>query len=73
MDVDSTATAAAEEPEAELDLGPLTAAWRIGGPASVAVRLSFVAKLFDRYLTRQLSAVDENTVREQTTTGRGRR
>ena len=80
LDVDSAATVAAEEPEPELDLGPLSAAWRIGGPASVAVRLSFVAKLFDRYLTRQLSesgltvaqwrvmaqlsAVDENTVRE---------
>ena len=64
----------------ELDLGPLNAAWRIGGPESVAVRLSFVAKLFDRYLTRQLlesgltvaewrvmaqlSVVAENTVRE---------
>ena len=64
----------------EFDLGPLTAAWRIGGPDSVAVRLSFVAKLFDRYLTRQLSesgltvaewrvmaqlsVVAENTVRE---------
>ena len=78
MDVDSAVTVAVEVEE--IDLGPLNAAWRIGGPASVAVRLSFVAKLFDRYLTRQLSesgltvaewrvmaqlsAVDQNTIRE---------
>ena len=70
-------TTAAEE---EFDLGPLNAAWRIGGPDSVAVRLAFVAKLFDRYMTRQLSDIGltvaewrvvaqlsvatENTVRE---------
>jgi DNA-binding MarR family transcriptional regulator len=40
-----------------IDLGPLNAAWAIGGPDSVAVRFSFVAKLFDRYLTRQLSEI----------------
>jgi DNA-binding MarR family transcriptional regulator len=39
----------------DIDLGPLNVAWRIGGPERVALRLSFVAKLFDRYLTRQLS------------------
>ena len=77
MDVNATEPEAAD---AGLDLGPLNAAWRIGGPESVAVRLSFVAKLFDRYLTRQLlesgltvaewrvmaqlSVVAENTVRE---------
>jgi DNA-binding MarR family transcriptional regulator len=55
LGVDSMKAAAAEDQE--LDLGPLNAAWVIGGPDSVAVRLSFVAKLFDRYLTRQLSEV----------------
>lgn len=39
----------------EIDLGPLNIAWRIGGPDHVALRLLFVAKLFDRYVTRQLS------------------
>jgi DNA-binding MarR family transcriptional regulator len=55
LGVDSVKTAAAVDEEP--GLGPLDAAWRIGGPDSVAVRLSFVAKLFDRYLTRQLSEV----------------
>lgn len=57
LSLDARKPTPAAEPESgpEIDLGPLNVAWRIGGPDHVALRLSFVAKLFDRYLTRQLS------------------
>jgi len=37
------------------DLGALTTAWNMGGPHYVALRLLFVAKLADRYITRLLA------------------
>jgi DNA-binding MarR family transcriptional regulator len=46
------------------DLGVLNAAWHIGGPGYLALRLQLVAKLVDRYITRVLAEVCGLTVAE---------
>ncbi len=52
-----TRRASAPVPGGRVDLGGLNAAWNLGGAEYLALRLSIVSKLIDRYVSREAMAL----------------